>query len=491
MQSLLQEYENSGSAFYSSGVAYSVLDIKRLAAFLFAKIEPSNGMNLALVATDNSFMLLASLLALWARDYSPVMPNGFQADALKALTSCSFAITDEQSICAELSKTTKVITIEKYLVDVCASDLESFEQALNSIPLGSEKLTIAQMTSGSTGNPKAITRTLADLVIEAKKIQEVISVKLELNSSFISAATVPLYHAYGLEFRFILPLVYRMNIFSSIFEYEEQLKLLDSYGKNIYLVSSPGFLKRLSCKQLLSSVAVVLTAGGSISTEVINNVNNSFNSALFEIFGSTESGVMACRFVSNLSTTWQAPLGNKFYVLKNNDNNSILQSSGSGILAVSSSYVDKSLQRTLKDEDGIEQSVFVSDDIVDLSLKGELGLLGRTGRVLKFEDNRVSLDDLEQKLCNHEWINEAAVVATHLGHRDCIFAMLKLTLEGQQYYNELGLGKFILSLRSSLNNYILAICIPRKIKIVSTFPQTATGKISYKEVKRILCDEIS
>lgn len=484
----MQAYADSKSVFYCRGVSYSILELKRLAAFLFTKITPSKGVDFALVVTDDSYMLLASLLALWARGYSPVMPNGFQADALKALAYCTYAISDDSKLSEELSKISEVLIIEDPKAEVNGIALEAFEQALKDMPLS---LTISQMTSGSTGNPKTITRTLQALFQEAQILQLAMASKLELDSNCISAATVPLYHAYGLEFRFIFPLLAKMSIFSSLFEYEEQLRLLNSYNKNIYLVSSSGFLKRLSSEKLLSSVTVVLTAGGAISPEVITKVNNSFGSALFEILGSTESGVMACRFVDSLSTSWQAPLGNKFYVLKNKESNSILQSSGSGILAVSSSYIDKSLQQLFKDEQGIKRSVFVSDDIVDLNSQGELGLLGRTSRVVKFEDNRVSLDDLERKLSTHEWIEAAVVIATNSGHRDCILAMFKLSKLGQMHYEKVGLSKFILSLRATLKNYILPICIPRKIKIVPAFPLTATGKIAYKEVKRILCNEIS
>jgi|SRR5574344_148543 acyl-coenzyme A synthetase/AMP-(fatty) acid ligase len=479
------------SIFYRKNRALSGDDLLYYSAILFSRLSPAHGSTKALVATDDTFALLVSLIALWCRGYAPVMPNGFLPKSIEAVGDYSYLLTDNQELVNLNLRNTQLIELEN-VQELEHFDLCVFQAKFDELLVDSRKLTITQMTSGSTGFPKSIIRSLDDLVKEAKALKDFISCKLDFVNNMIVAGTVALYHAYGLEFRFVLPLLLKMKHYCSALEYEEQLQKINDYSQSVYLVSSPGFLKRLHAHKLLSNPKIVLSAGGAISQEVIDCVSYSIGAPLFEIFGSTESGVMACRFAYNLNSRWQAPLGNSFYIYSDNKNfNHILKKQGIGRLAVLSSYVDKSLLKSLCTENGLERTVFLSDDIVELSLTGTIKLLGRQGRVLKFEDNRVSLDEIETILGAHEWIREAAVIAENYGHRDCIFAMLVLTPKGEQTYNSLGIGKFIISLRASLKTSLLPICIPRRIKIVNTIPLTATGKVAYVEVKRMFVDENS
>jgi acyl-coenzyme A synthetase/AMP-(fatty) acid ligase len=89
-------------------------------------------------------------------------------------------------------------------------------------------------------------------------------------------------------------------------------------------------------------------------------------------------------------------------------------------------------------------------------------------------------------LIKHPYIKDCALVPLNLPNRQYLQGMIVLTEEGNNQYLKLGSGRFIISLRSTLKDYVLPICIPRKFEMVENLPQLPNGKIAYKEIIRML-----
>ncbi len=443
-----------------------------------------------LIATNDTYLFTAAIFASWLKGLLPITPNGLRAEALQAVSDCAWIITDEQTVVDFFASQEKhLVFYQRTLVSSTNNSTEVLAKLVN-IADDSAFFAIGQMTSGSTGKPKLIVRKMKDLVLEAQILSHAISQQVPVSSQFLAVATVPLFHAYGLAFRFMLPLLQGMRNYALMFTYEEQLQILHRMkqtAQSVYLVSSPGFLKRLASIKLHNLVQVVLSAGGAISPEEINNVHTYLGDKLFEIFGSTETGVMAYRFVETLQTAWCLPEHSTCYIrplAQNHEDTITLQRSGMGTLAISSPYLDASLMTKCQLTDASTVQVFLSDDVIELATDNTLRLYGRKGRILKIEDNRVSLDEVEHSLEQHAWVQECAVVFKSIGHRECIVAMIVLTTAGQQELTTLGKGRFIIQLRVALQKTMLPISVPRSFIITEAIPKTPTHKIAYQEVAR-------
>lgn len=519
LRDLLIKLVNKDKYFYSFKGKKPAISVFTKALEIYHKLRAKNFAKDTpiMVATDDSYLFLASLLAIWSLGGKVCMPNGFAKDAI--ISAGNFAlwvITDEKEVInlfnKEIGGDFTVITIDDEEPDNLSiigdfnvdklnfASLEEKELFLHDLAKNLSALneptkifSITQMTSGTTGTPKLVTRFLDLLILEAQIILGEISKEFTCSNEVLALATVPIFHAYGLEIRFILPLLANMPLFKEMITYEEQLQKLASLMPKTFLVSSPAFLKRVSLGNIFTQDNITITAGGAISSQALKKVHNAFGNLLFEILGSTETGVMAIRFTKDITSLWHAPKGVKFFIkpLDNEqdkvnggckEENYVLKN-GLGTLIVASPYIEDNFNTTFLTLEGTSVQAFLGEDIVDLK-DNTLKLFGRSGRVIKIEDNRVSLDHLEEQIRKHPFIKDCALIPLNLENRQYLQGMLVLTQKGNEHYNRLGLGKFIIELRSMLKDYLLPICIPRKILLVSSLPLNATGKVDYKEIQR-------
>ena len=69
----------------------------------------------------------------------------------------------------------------------------------------------------------------------------------------------------------------------------------------------------------------------------------------------------------------------------------------------------------------------VLDDILHFAADGQFNIVGRRGRVVKIEDKRISLDEIEQRLLALDGICDAAALAVTRRGRQAIGVLLVLS----------------------------------------------------------------
>lgn len=101
-------------------------------------------------------------------------------------------------------------------------------------------------TSGSTGEPKKIPRTLRQLLNEVQGLSQSFS----FDEHATAIATVSHQHIYGLLFKLLLPLARGRSFYNPQMAFPEDVvqaqKQLETMGLSNYLISSPALLKRCS-----------------------------------------------------------------------------------------------------------------------------------------------------------------------------------------------------------------------------------------------------
>ncbi len=119
---------------------------------------------------------------------------------------------------------------------------------------------------------------------------------------------------------------------------------------------------------------------------------------------------------------------------------------------------------------------FQLDDQITLLDDGRFMLHGRSDRIVKIEEKRLSLVELEQRLMAGPWVDEAhALVITN--HRDVVAAVVVLSSQGVEQLKNQGRNRLIRQLRKALEPWFESVVLPRKWLFVNTMPLTAQGKI--------------
>src|SRR5574344_1645137 len=218
-----------------------------------------------------------------------------------------------------------------------------------------EKIFVNFITSGSSGKEKFVKKSLQNLVNEAKDI--IGTFGFDKNYEFIS--TTDLVHLFGMSFHFMTAFLNGNVINTDVVNYPEDIKL-----KNLILVTTPSFLEKLQKYEEVPSrkPSYIISAGAKLENPVFEYAQK-ISKNVIEIYGSTESGVIAYR------TSFETNELNIFENVK-------IKSYGENGSDITTDY---SIERTNRIEDLIE--VLPSQKII---------LKGRLDRVLKIQEKRIS-----------------------------------------------------------------------------------------------------
>ena len=347
-------------------------------------------------------------------------------------------------------------------------------------------VSIVQYTSGTTGVSKSISRTIKSFMLEAIGLSKALRVsehKARENQNIILVATVPLFHAYGIMMRFFVPIVSMLKMYSSIIEYEEQFKSLLTRAFKFALVVSPLFVKRTEFSLPKDKVVYVTSAGSKLDSYSIEKAKHFCDIEIFDLFGSTETGCMGFRYVNDGDEVLSVLDGNEINVFLSDSNelkditsleqleqnNEAIKSNGVGRILLKGPY--------------LKNSFFLGDDVIELNKDKTFKVLGRIGRLVKLEDNRVSLDEIETTIRNLNLIKDAAIVSYCRGVRQYLGAAIVLDTDGKGLLNEVGKGRFVIHLRNLLTHKMLQIAIPRSFHIYDELPLLPNGKVAYKQIQ--------
>ena len=155
-----------------------------------------------------------------------------------------------------------------------------------------ENVNINFYTSGSTGYPKLIEKTLKQFEAEASKIVNQFTNDIA-DSVFLY--TVPHYHSYGFVFAVLVPYMLELKSLDNRINYLETINNFSDY-KKITIVTTPAFLKRIDRTSLKINAEWHLFSSTGVLDKKVNDLcKEVFHTDATEIYGSTEAGAMAYR----------------------------------------------------------------------------------------------------------------------------------------------------------------------------------------------------
>lgn len=321
-------------------------------------------------------------------------------------------------------------------------------------PLIADQPRLVIFTSGSTGEAKPVSKSLSQLQAEIDTLERVWGMRLEGREAL---ATVSHQHIYGLLFRVLWPLSAGRCFHSQMAISPE---ILLQRAKSGYWIASPAHLKRLDQNSPwdgMASLAAIFSSGGPLPEAAARQIFEYSRQAVFEVYGSTETGGIAWRQQPDPAWTLFDGIG-----LTPDDDGMILHSP------------------YLANDEGLRL-----DDCISLVADGRFVLNGRRDRIVKIEEKRLSLTELELRLTELPWIMEAVTLVIEKG-RHVVAAVVVLSEKGCEQLELQGRKALIRGLREALHRWFEAVVLPRKWLFLSQMPLTAQGKLENRLLWQLL-----
>lgn len=309
---------------------------------------------------------------------------------------------------------------------------------------------IILFTSGSTGKPRKVSRPVSCLDEEARWLAGLWGERL-LNCTFV--ASVSHQHLYGLTFRIILPLALGQPFDSRQIAYSEQLPALDSAQRYVF-ITSPAFIRRLDTGLPAPACQLIVSAGGVLPRAEAQRAAAWFQQPVAEIYGSTETGVLATRIATAENRCWQ-PFSQVQFSAENQH------------WRVRSPLIPHA------------EGLLLDDRLTFSSTGFELG--ERHDRTVKIEDKRVSLSDIERRLLALPGVQDAAALVISRPGRSSIGVVLAL----ESVFSEVALKQLKRQWGEELKRWLEPVAIPRYWRVVDTIPQNSQSKRAWPQIQEL------
>ena len=290
-------------------------------------------------------------------------------------------------------------------------------------------------TSGSTGEPKTIIKSKDCMFAESRDLAKFFN----FSPDTIFVSTVSNEFMYGTTFTVMLPKALNCKVDSERVVYPEDIK---DYEKFVF-VSTPSFLEKLAKYNYTfkHKPEMIISAGAKLDDKIFEYLEK-ISKGVTEIYGSTEAGVIAYKQKHNAKL--------QFF-----ENVKYINST------ISSPYFD---EHELELNDELE---FFKDGFI---------VKGRNDRIVKIQEKRISLDEIERDLNQSNLVEKSYCLKLD----DKLCSAIILNNEGERLLENFGKLELIKAIKKSAP---LNIITPKKWRFLTNLPTNERGKIDSARIE--------
>ncbi len=187
---------------------------------------------------------------------------------------------------------------------VAAAIHQSVRQERFSVPLiDAGHLAVIGFTSGSTGQPRPHPKTWGGFAASTANNLAALRAIIGDAAHFGVLATVPPQHMYGIEMSVLMPLLAGATLYTrrDLFPADIAASLAELPSPRI-LVTTPVHLRVLAeAAHPMPEIAAVISATAPLSADLATRIENQLDTQVLEVFGSTETCVIASRYTARES----------------------------------------------------------------------------------------------------------------------------------------------------------------------------------------------
>ena len=315
--------------------------------------------------------------------------------------------------------------------------------------LATDQTVAIGFTSGSTGKPKPNAKTWGSLHASTQANAEVALGGRTAGACVV--ATVPAQHMYGLETTVLLPLLAGARLLEGrpFFPADVAAALARVPAPRI-LITTPVHLRSLLADSVdYPAVAQIVCATAPLEAELAAAAEARFHAELVEMFGSTETCVIAHRRTAQ-QRHWQLYPGI-----------SLEQSDCATRVCAAHLPTLVELQ-----------------DVLDLDCtQRSFSVRGRNSDLLEIAGKRASLAEITSRLLQLDGVEDAVVLQPPCDGSGCIRRLAALVVAPSLGEREI---------LEHLQRYVDPVFLPRPLRRVEALPRNETGKLARAEIERML-----
>ncbi|WP_312543926.1 AMP-binding protein [Pantoea eucalypti] len=384
---------------------------------------------------DDSYRFCVALLACWYAGKTPVMPGHSRAALLNEMQEKLDGVLCDMPLAVSLPLLTW--------------DEAEAQGQLPPLPASSA---LILFTSGSTGAPRQVVKSLTVMEQESRWLSALWGEQLQ---GCRVIASVSHQHLYGLSFRLFLPMTLRLPFSAQPLFYGEQLAQLPRDCRYAF-ISSPAFLSRLDSTLDAPGCELIVSAGGTLRGPDAEQVWQRFGCPVSEIYGSTETGILAWRQCDRADAPWR-------------------------------SFSGVRLEQVTPERWQVWSPLIAGDnglaldDRLNMQPDGGFQLAGRHDRIVKIGDKRISLSEIERRLTDLPEIDDAVALVVTRHDRQAIGVVLSLT----STLDEAALHQHRQQWKRQLQCWLEPLAMPRYWRIVATIPVTPQSKRAWPQIEEL------
>jgi acyl-coenzyme A synthetase/AMP-(fatty) acid ligase/uncharacterized membrane protein len=385
---------------------------------------------------DDCWLFLVSFTALLQCRKTVLLTANIASAYLAEIRSADTALLTDQRL-----------EDSRYVPDLLAEHSACYHADADIPPINADETVILMYTSGTTGRPKVVEQRLTEFEEDNR------FVLAQYGEEFLArslCSTVNQHHIYGLLFSILLPFTAAVPFRRARIAFPQEFERLDD--ASYMIITVPAFLKRsveLIESRLPLKNPYIITSGGALSLDVAQKTVDVLGFWPIEVYGSTETSGIAYRQSKN-GPEW-TPFANAALTLHHD-----------GCLVVRSPYI--------KDPAG-----FVTGDLVEMLPDGRFLLKGRADSIVKIEEKRISLPEMENRLLQSGLVSDVCVVALE-DRRQYLAAALSLNEAGRAHFQQ----DEKLVVNRYFSEYLLQFfentVLPKKWRYLDALPVDAQGK---------------
>lgn len=312
---------------------------------------------------------------------------------------------------------------------------------------------LVKLTSGSTGTPRALVFTHAQMIADGRQVCS----SMGIRADDLNLGIIPFGHSYGLGNLIVPLLVQGTAIVTAASPLPNALAADCARWKPTVFPAVPMLLRALTLSEVepakIASLRLIISAGAPLTPEIASTFAQHFGRRIQSFYGSSETGGISFDRTGESSLTGRS-VGTLLDGVQ-------LQFRRGGRFQVESAAVMGAGHHSPPDR-------------AELNAKGELVLLGRTGRTAKIAGRRIDLGEIEKLLRSVPGVREALAMI-HPSRTDALAAAVAGDMEST-------------ALRRELRTRTALWKIPERLLVLPELPRNSRGKVDRQKLEKLLAD---
>ena len=371
----------------------------------------------------------------------------------------------------------------KHIIKLDDINFKSMPEPIWPASFAEEDLAVLLYTSGTSGKPKGVMLTHANICGNIRQIRNWIPI----DKNFVFLGVLPQFHSFGMTALTLLPLTVGCKVvYTARFVPGKIIKLLREHRPDCFIAIPSMYNALLHGKDAVpedwASAKYIVSGGEPLPQAVFDGFRQKFNVTINEGYGLTETSPCTnwCRPDEWRPHSVGKPLPELLQRIVDPATNRVLGPNHDGEVQMRGPNVMKGYYKLPEQTAGVftTDGFFKTGDMGRHDLDGHLYITGRIKEMLIVGGENVFPREIEEVLNRHESVKDSGVIGKMdpmRGELPVAFVELR---EGATFDES--------ALRTWCRKSLAGYKVPDEIRVVEALPRNPTGKIMRRELKKLI-----